>query len=166
MGDSVPLKQYGDSVPLKQDGRFRIINARLLLIEIESKEIKVRVSELEKRQRVTSDEILNNDTDTNPLDETAYRHGEANPDEANETLEPTTENISPNVSETRPRTRARRNLLRDQKKTDTTPLDETASKHSEANPDQADEIPEPTTKIILPNVSFSNLSCLRPSLPL
>jgi len=51
----------GDSVPLKQDGRFRIINARLFLIEIESKEIKVRVSELEKRQRVTSDEILNNE---------------------------------------------------------------------------------------------------------
>ena len=61
MGDSIPLKQDGDSVPLKQDGRFRIINACLLLIEIESKEIKVRVSELEKRQRVTSDEILNND---------------------------------------------------------------------------------------------------------
>ena len=49
--------------------------------------------------------------------------------------------------------------------TDTNPLDETASRHSEANPDQADEIPEPTTKIILPNVSLSNLSCLRPSLP-
>ncbi|CAF1999329.1 unnamed protein product [Brassica napus] len=131
----------------------------------ESKEIKVRVSELEKRQRITSDEILNNDTDTNPLDETASRHSEANPDQADETPEPTTEIISPNVSETRPLTRARINLLREQKKTDTTPLDETASRHSEANPDQADETPEPTTEIILPNVSLLNLSCLTPSLP-
>ncbi|CAF2055144.1 unnamed protein product [Brassica napus] len=100
-----------------------------------------------------------------PLDETASRHGEANPDEADETPEPTTEIISPNVLETRSLTRARRNLLREQKKTDTTPLDVTASKHGEANPDQVDETPEPTTEIILPNVSLSNLSCLRPSLP-
>ncbi|KAL0661204.1 hypothetical protein Bca4012_098041 [Brassica carinata] len=155
----------GDSVPLKQDGKFRIINARLLLIEKDSNEIKVCVSELEKRQRVTSDEILNNETDMTPLDETASRHGEANPDEADETPEPTTEIISPNVLETRSLTRARRNLLREQKKTDTTPLDVTASKHGEANPDQVDETPEPTTEIILPNVSLSNLSCLRPSLP-
>ncbi|XP_013736164.1 uncharacterized protein LOC106439299 isoform X2 [Brassica napus] len=104
-------------------------------------------------------------TDTNPLDETASRHSEANPDQADETPEPTTEIISPNVSETRPLTRARINLLREQKKTDTTPLDETASRHSEANPDQADETPEPTTEIILPNVSLLNLSCLTPSLP-
>ncbi|KAG2250598.1 hypothetical protein Bca52824_080734 [Brassica carinata] len=90
--------------------------------------------ELEKRQRVTSDEILNNETDMTPLDETASRHGEANPDEADETPEPTTEIISPNVLETRSLTRARRNLLREQKKTDTTPLDVTASKHGEANP--------------------------------
>ena len=55
-------------------------------------------------------------TDMTPLDETASRHGEANPDEADETPEPTTEIISPNVLETRSLTRARRNLLREQKK--------------------------------------------------
>ncbi|CAN7057310.1 unnamed protein product [Brassica rapa subsp. trilocularis] len=69
--------------------------------------------------------------------------------------------ISPNVSETGPLTQARRNFLREQKKTDTTPLDETSSRHGEANSDQADENPEPTTEII----SLSNLSCLRPSFP-
>ncbi|KAG2314742.1 hypothetical protein Bca52824_017864 [Brassica carinata] len=68
------------------EDNFRIINARLCLIEIDRKEIKDRVTELEKLQRVTSYETPNNEADTNPLHETASSQGEANPDQADETL--------------------------------------------------------------------------------
>ncbi|KAF3603402.1 hypothetical protein F2Q69_00034993 [Brassica cretica] len=88
----------------------------------DSKELNVRVSELEKRQRVTSDDNLNNETDAMPLNET--RHGEASPDQVtsdenlnNEDIpEPMTEIISPNISKIPPLTRTRIILLREQKK--------------------------------------------------
>ncbi|CAN7139361.1 unnamed protein product [Brassica rapa subsp. narinosa] len=143
---------------------LRIMNDRLCLIEKDRKQIKERVTKLEKLQRVTSYETLNNETDTTPFHETASRQGEANADQADEQLnneasiilktdtrepmneitketpgspiaqqnietpvltpiqtqqethELMNEIISPNISDTQPNTRARRNLLTEQNK--------------------------------------------------
>ncbi|CAN7022395.1 unnamed protein product [Brassica rapa subsp. trilocularis] len=172
---------------------LRIMNDRLCLIEKDRKQIKERVTKLEKLQRVTSYETPNNevtffseikinvylvldsvfflscqvileDTDTTPFHETASRQGEANADQADEQLnneasiilktdtrepmneitketpgspiaqqnietpvltpiqtqqethELMNEIISPNISDTQPNTRARRNLLTEQNK--------------------------------------------------
>ncbi|KAL0722975.1 hypothetical protein Bca4012_037574 [Brassica carinata] len=46
------------------EDNFRIMNTRLCLIEKDSKEIKVRVTELEKLKRPTSYETLNNENET------------------------------------------------------------------------------------------------------
>ncbi|CAN7015825.1 unnamed protein product [Brassica rapa subsp. trilocularis] len=143
---------------------LRIMNDRLCLIEKDRKQIKERVTKLEKLQRVTSYETPNNETDTTPFHETASRQGEANTDQADEQLnneasiilktdtrepmneitketpgspiaqqnietlvltpiqtqqethELMNENISPNISDTQPNTRAHRNLLTEQNK--------------------------------------------------
>ncbi|CAG7864806.1 unnamed protein product, partial [Brassica rapa] len=143
---------------------LRIMNDRLCLIEKDRKQIKERVTKLEKLQRVTSYETPNNETDTTPFHETASRQGEANADQADEQLnneasiilktdtrepmneitketpgspiaqqnietpvltpiqtqqethELMNEIISPNISDTQPNTRARRNLLTEQNK--------------------------------------------------
>ncbi|XP_033138172.1 uncharacterized protein LOC117129006 [Brassica rapa] len=136
---------------------LRIMNDRLCLIEKDRKQIKERVTNLEKLQRVTSYETPNNETDTTPFHETASRQGEANADQADEQLnnedtrepmneitketpgspiaqqnietpvltpiqtqqethELMNEIISPNISDTQPNTRARRNLLTEQNK--------------------------------------------------
>ncbi|CAN6988011.1 unnamed protein product [Brassica oleracea var. botrytis] len=65
---------------------LRIMNDRLCLIEKDRKQIKERVTKLEKLQRVTSYETPNNETDTTPFHETASRQGEANTDQADEQL--------------------------------------------------------------------------------
>ncbi|CAG7885206.1 unnamed protein product [Brassica rapa] len=65
---------------------LRIMNDRLCLIEKDRKQIKERVTKLEKLQRVTSYETPNNETDTTPFHETASRQGEANADQADEQL--------------------------------------------------------------------------------
>ncbi|CAG7862504.1 unnamed protein product [Brassica rapa] len=65
---------------------LRIMNDRLCLIEKDRKQIKERVTKLEKLQRVTSYETLNNETDTAPFHETASRQGEPNTDQADEQL--------------------------------------------------------------------------------
>ncbi|KAF2542965.1 hypothetical protein F2Q70_00035651 [Brassica cretica] len=77
---------------------FKTMDSRLPLIEKnkENKELKARVSVLEKRQRVTSNETLEDETDTKPLDNTPSKHGEANPNQTNETLD-----IEPLTVETR-----------------------------------------------------------------
>ncbi|WZY77947.1 hypothetical protein YC2023_024331 [Brassica napus] len=143
---------------------LRIMNDRLCLIEKDRKQIKERVTKLEKLQRVTSYGTPNNETDTTPFHETASRQGEANADQADEQLnneasiilktdtrepmneitketpgspiaqqnietpvltpiqtqqethELMNEIISPNISDTQPNTRARRNLLTEQNK--------------------------------------------------
>ncbi|CAN7024246.1 unnamed protein product, partial [Brassica rapa subsp. trilocularis] len=143
---------------------LRIMNDRLCLIEKDRKQIKERVTKLEKLQKVTSYETPNNETDTTPFHETASRQGEANADQADEQLnneasiilktdtrepmneitketpgspiaqqnietpvltpiqtqqethELMNEIISPNISDTQPNTRARRNLLTEQNK--------------------------------------------------
>ncbi|KAG2298849.1 hypothetical protein Bca52824_035321 [Brassica carinata] len=63
------------------EDNFRSMNCRLSLVEKESKELKARVSKLEKRHRVTSDEDLHNETDTEAMDRTASKGGEADPDQ-------------------------------------------------------------------------------------
>ncbi|CAN6906973.1 unnamed protein product [Brassica oleracea] len=65
---------------------LRIMNDRLCLIEKDRKQIKERVTKLEKLQRVTSYETPNNETDTTSFHETASRQGEANTDQADEQL--------------------------------------------------------------------------------
>ncbi|WZZ73006.1 hypothetical protein YC2023_084376 [Brassica napus] len=65
---------------------LRIMNDCLCLIEKDRKQIKERVTKLEKLQRVTSYETPNNETDTTPFHETASRQGEANTDQADEQL--------------------------------------------------------------------------------
>ncbi|CAN7061929.1 unnamed protein product [Brassica oleracea var. botrytis] len=65
---------------------LRIMNDRLCLIEKDRKQIKERVTKLEKLQRVTSYETPNNETDTTPFHETASRQSEANTDQADEQL--------------------------------------------------------------------------------
>ncbi|CAN7105094.1 unnamed protein product [Brassica rapa subsp. narinosa] len=143
---------------------LRIMNDRLCLIEKDRKQIKERVTKLEKLQRVTSYGTPNNETDTTPFHETASRQGEANADQADEQLnneasiilktdtrepmnditketpgspiaqqnietpvltpiqtqqethELMNEIISPNISDTQPNTRARKNLLTEQNK--------------------------------------------------
>ncbi|CAG7871786.1 unnamed protein product, partial [Brassica rapa] len=65
---------------------LRIMNDRLCLIEKDRKQIKERVTKLEKLQKVTSYETPNNETDTTPFHETASRQGEANADQADEQL--------------------------------------------------------------------------------
>ncbi|CAN6920229.1 unnamed protein product [Brassica oleracea] len=65
---------------------LRIMNDRLCLIEKDRKQIKERVTKLEKLQRVTSYETPNNETDTTPFHKTASRQGEANTDQADEQL--------------------------------------------------------------------------------
>ncbi|WZZ89334.1 hypothetical protein YC2023_117913 [Brassica napus] len=65
---------------------LKIMNDRLCLIEKDRKQIKERVTKLEKLQRVTSYETPNNETDTTPFHETASRQGEANTDQADEQL--------------------------------------------------------------------------------
>ncbi|WZZ90446.1 hypothetical protein YC2023_119025 [Brassica napus] len=65
---------------------LRIMNDRLCLIEKDRKQIKERVTKLEKLQRVTSYETPNNETDTTPFHEMASRQGEANTDQADEQL--------------------------------------------------------------------------------
>ncbi|CAF1888411.1 unnamed protein product [Brassica napus] len=65
---------------------LRIMNGLLCLIEKDRKQIKERVTKLEKLQRVTSYETPNNETDTTPFHETASRQGEANTDQAYEQL--------------------------------------------------------------------------------
>ncbi|CAN7001699.1 unnamed protein product [Brassica oleracea var. botrytis] len=65
---------------------LRIMNGPLCLIEKDRKQIKERVTKLEKLQRVTSYETPNNETDTTPFHETASRQGEANTDQAYEQL--------------------------------------------------------------------------------
>ncbi|CAF1911317.1 unnamed protein product [Brassica napus] len=65
---------------------LRIMNDRLCLIEKDRKQIKERVTKLEKLQRVTSYETPNNETDTTSFHETASKQGEANTDQGDEQL--------------------------------------------------------------------------------
>ncbi|CAG7900932.1 unnamed protein product [Brassica rapa] len=142
---------------------LRIMNDRLCLIEKDRKQIKERVTNLEKLQRVTSYETPNNETDTTPFHETAsdkvkpmqikrdeQLNNEASiilktdtrepmneitketpgspiaqqnietpvltPIQTQQTHELMNEIISPNISDTQPNTRARRNLLTEQNK--------------------------------------------------
>ncbi|KAL0696232.1 hypothetical protein Bca4012_063412 [Brassica carinata] len=104
---------------------FSIINTRLCLIEKDSKQIKVRVTALEKLQRATSYETPNNENETDttePMDGTTSKLGEANHDQTDRTFEK--EDCLPDFVE--------------HAQTDTTePMDGTASKRGEANLDQA-----------------------------
>ncbi|XP_033129377.1 uncharacterized protein LOC117126097 [Brassica rapa] len=108
---------------------LRIMNDRLCLIEKDRKQIKERVTKLEKLQRVTSYETPNNEDTREPMNEITKETPGSPIAQQNietpvltpiqtqqETHELMNEIISPNISDTQPNTRARRNLLTEQNK--------------------------------------------------
>ncbi|KAL0734508.1 hypothetical protein Bca4012_010718 [Brassica carinata] len=76
-----------NSINKMMEDNFRIMNARLSLIEKDNMEIKVCVSKLEERHRVTSDKNLHNETGNEQLNETSTKGGEADPDQADGTFD-------------------------------------------------------------------------------
>ncbi|KAL0702617.1 hypothetical protein Bca4012_058739 [Brassica carinata] len=132
------------------EDNFRIMNTRLCLIEKDSKEIKVRVTELEKLKRATSYETLNNENEetfvniqdclpdfvelaqmdtTESMDGTSFKLGEANHDQAAGTFE--NEETFVNIQDCLP------DFVELAQTETTEPMDWTAFKLGEANHDQA-----------------------------